>query len=70
VSEANRFSEKKELFFGDLDENRITFTIGRDIKLPGSAAEPGNYVIYPHVEIDGKIHNSVKTFFVFRDISP
>lgn len=67
ASNASRFPEKKEQFFGGLDEHRVTFTVGRDIKLPGSAAEPLNYVIYPHVEIDGRSHDSVKTSFFFKD---
>ncbi len=66
ASEASRFPQKKEMFFGGLDEHRVAFTVGRDIKLPGSVAEPLNYVIYPHVETDGKPHNSVKTIFSFR----
>lgn len=68
-SEAHRHPEKRELFFGGLDEHRVAFTIGRDITLPGSAAEPLNYVIYPYVEIDGVSHNQVKTTFSFRDYS-
>ncbi len=67
ASEANKFPQKKDMFFGGLDEHRVAFTIGRDIKLPGSVAEPLNYVIYPHVEIDGKPHNSVETTFSFRN---
>lgn len=67
ASEASKFPQKKDQFFGALDEHRVAFTIGRDIKLPGSAAKPLNYVIYPHVEIDGKSHNNVKTTFSFRN---
>ncbi len=68
ASEASRFPQKKEMFFGGLDEHRIAFTLGRDIKLPGSVAEPLNYVIYPHVEIDSKPHKSVNTTFSFKDV--
>ena len=67
ASEANKFPEKKEMFFGGLDENRIAFTIGRDIKLPESMVEALNYVIYPHVEIDGRWHDNVQTTFYFKD---
>jgi transglutaminase-like putative cysteine protease len=69
ASEASRHPEKKELLFGGLDEHRVAFSRGRDIKLPGSAAEPLNYVIYPHVEIDGRGHENVQTTFSFRDYS-
>ncbi len=67
ASEASRFPEKKELLFGGLDQHRVAFTIGRDIKLPRSAARPLNYAIFPHVEIDGLVHPYVETTFSFRD---
>lgn len=67
ASEANKKPEKREKFFGGVDENRLAFTIGRDIKLPGSAGEPVNYSIYPYVEIDGDYHDEVETLFSFKD---
>ncbi len=67
ASEASKFPQKKEMFFGGLDEHRVAFTLGRDIKLPNSKAEPLNYVIYPHVEINGKTHKDVRTNFYFRN---
>jgi hypothetical protein len=67
ASEASKFPQKKEMFFGGLDEHRVAFTLGRDIKLPDSKAEPLNYVIYPHVEINGKTHKDVRTNFYFRN---
>ena len=66
ASEASKFPEKKEQFFGGLDEHRVAFTLGRDIKLPGSTAEPLNYAIYPHVEIDGRPHENIQTSFFFK----
>ncbi len=35
--------------------------------LPGAAAEPLNFVIYAHVEIDGEPHARVRTAFRFAD---
>ncbi len=67
ASEASKFPEKKDSLFAALDEHRVAFTIGRDINLPGANSEPLNYVIYPHVEIDGKIHTNVRTNFYFKD---
>lgn len=69
ASQANKFPEKKDKYFAQLDEHRIAFSIGRDIKLPGIQSEPLNYMIYPHVEIDGKVHNDVVTSFYFKDFS-
>lgn len=67
ASEAYKFPEKREELFGGLDADRIAFTIGRDIKLPDASASPLNYVIYPHVEIDGKPHTAVEHLFSFKD---
>lgn len=69
ASEASKFPDKKERFYGALDENRIAFSIGRDIKLPHSVTEPVNYIIYPHVEIDGQKHDNVETTVFFMDIA-
>ncbi|MFC1676077.1 transglutaminase-like domain-containing protein [Planctomycetota bacterium] len=67
ASEASKFPEKKDSLFAALDEHRVAFTVGRDINLPGANSEPLNYVIYPHVEIDGEIHINVRTNFYFKD---
>ena len=53
---------------GGLDENRVSFTNGRDIRIPGAAGEPANYSIHAHVEVDGKPHDRVETRFSFRDL--
>ena len=68
ASEASKFPEKKEAFFGGLDANRVAFTVGRDIRIPQASAGPLNYVIYPHVEVDGGPHEKVETRFSFRDV--
>ncbi|MFQ5870327.1 MAG: transglutaminase-like domain-containing protein [Candidatus Zixiibacteriota bacterium] len=67
ASEASKFPQRKETFFGGLDANRVAFTVGRDIHIPQSSAGPLNYVIYPHVEVDGRPHEKVETRFSFRD---
>lgn len=67
VSEAHKHPEQIEAFFGGLDSHRIEFTHGRDITLPGAVSEPVNYSIYPHVEVDGRVHYRVETEFSFRD---
>lgn len=69
ASEAHKDRSRQEELFGGLDPNRIGFTIGRDIRLPGAVAGPLNYVIYPHVEIDGQIYSEVHSEFDFSDAS-
>lgn len=67
ASEANRFPDKREIFFGSLDEHRVAFSIGRDIGLPEAKAGPVNFAIYPHVEVQGRVHENVATSFFFED---
>lgn len=68
ASEAAKNPDKREYFFGAHDENRVEFSIGRDLNLnPKQAGEPLNYFVYPYVEIDGKAFTSVDKTFSFRD---
>ncbi len=67
ASEANRFPDKREIFFGSLDEHRVAFSVGRDIGLPEAAGAPVNFAIYPHVEVQGRVHENVATSFFFQD---
>ena len=68
ASEAHKHPEKQEELFGGLDENRVAFTLGRDISLPESNAAPLNYAIYAYAEIDGVEHTTVETAFAFKDL--
>jgi transglutaminase-like putative cysteine protease len=59
ASEASRFPDRKEFFFGGHTSNRVTLSTGRDIVLePGQAGEPLNYFLNPYAEADGR---TVKT---------
>jgi len=70
VSEANKNREKYEAFFGGLDENRVQFTIGRDIQIEQNGhLEPLNYFIYPHVVVDGEIYSDVDRQFSFSEVA-
>ena len=68
ISEAWKHPEQREFFFGHWDENRVQFSVGRDITLsPKQAGDPLNYFVYPYVEVDGKEHPNVSTHFSFED---
>ncbi len=55
ISNAWKEKSKKEYYFGNLDQNRIQFTTGREITLPlTQGSEPLNYFIYPHFATDGQ----------------
>lgn len=70
ASEAAKNPDKREYFFGAHDENRVEFSIGRDLNLnPKQTGEPLNYFVYPYVEVDGKAFTSVDKSFSYRDVS-
>lgn len=55
ISEADKHPELKEYYFGNLTENRVSFSIGRDIHLvPRQAGAPLNYFVYPYAEANGQ----------------
>jgi len=67
ASEAWKHPEKKSYFFGAHDDNRLQFTVGRDIRLdPPQRGDPLNYFIYPYAELDGKPF-AVESKFSFQD---
>lgn len=54
ISEADKHPEMKEYYFGNLSENRVSFTTGRDIVLvPPQDGAPLNFFVYPYVEVNG-----------------
>ncbi|MFV2069378.1 MAG: transglutaminase-like domain-containing protein [Pirellulales bacterium] len=54
ISEADKHPEMKEYYFGNLTEDRVTFTTGRDIDLvPKQDDAPLIYFVVPYVEVDG-----------------
>jgi transglutaminase-like putative cysteine protease len=66
-SEASKHPEKREALFGGLDANRVEFTRGRDLVLVPPACRSLNFLIYPHVEVDGVVHPAVEQTFTFVD---
>ncbi len=67
ASEAWKHPEKKNYFFGAHDDNRVQFSVGRDIRLdPPQQGDPLNYFIYPYAEVDGK-PLALESKFSFQD---
>lgn len=67
ASEAWKNPNKKDYFFGAHDNNRLQFTVGRDIRLdPPQQGDPLNYFIYPYAELDGTPF-AVESKFSFQD---
>jgi len=72
ISEANKNPAMKDYYFGNLTEDRVTFSTGRDIDLvPRQNGKPLNFFIYPYVEVDGKPYPAEKILrsFGFRDLN-
>ncbi len=70
ISEANRNPDLKEYYFGNLTEDRVQFTTGRDIDLtPRQDGPPLNFFIYPYVEVNGMAYPAEKVAraFVYQD---
>ncbi len=69
ISEAWKHPEKKDYFFGAHDDNRMEFTMGRDLELsPKQDGKPLNYFVYPYVEVAGKEYPNVAMAFSFADV--
>ncbi|MER3415364.1 MAG: transglutaminase [Gemmataceae bacterium] len=74
ISEANKVKNTDpamvEYYFGNLTEDRVTFSVGRDLMLvPRQDGPPVNFFIYPYAEVDGKPLPSVKIHkkFLYED---
>lgn len=70
ISEAWKHPDQREFFFGHWDDNRIQFSVGRDITLsPKQDGDPLNYFVYPYVEVNHKEYANVATRFAFEDMN-
>ncbi|HEY7308026.1 MAG TPA: transglutaminase domain-containing protein [Gemmataceae bacterium] len=70
ISEANKEPRLRDYYFGNLTEDRVAFSTGRDLNLVPLQDGPSlNFFIYPYVEVDGKEHPQAKIErrFSFRD---
>jgi transglutaminase-like putative cysteine protease len=72
ISEANRHPELKEYYFGNLTEDRVRFSTGRDINLePRQKGPPLNFFIYPYAEVDGQPYpqEKMERRFAYKDVN-
>ncbi|MCB1216995.1 transglutaminase domain-containing protein [bacterium] len=68
ASEVAKAPERREELFGNLDNDRIEFVMGRDLAIPGVQDGPLNFLIYPYVEVDGKARDGFDKNFSYRDL--
>ena len=69
ISEADKHSERRDYFFGHIDENRLHLTTGRDISLK-YAKNPGplNFFVYPYAELNGSRVDDLDIRVSFKDL--
>jgi len=70
ASEAAKNPLKRFYFFGSHDENRIEFSVGRDLLLYPQQVQPLNYFVYPYGEVDGKPLSLASPVVTYRDLFP
>lgn len=65
ISEADKYPDQpSDQYFGRLSSDRVAFSRGRDLELtPATNQDKINFMIYPHVEVDGKIHSQFEFNF-------
>ena len=71
ISEADKDPKMKDYYFGNLTEDRVTFSVGRDITLsPPQKGKPVNFIVYPYVEVDGNPYPAEKVTkkFAYEDV--
>jgi len=72
ISEADKHPDRRDAYFGQLTENRISLSTGRDLKLvPRQAGRLLNFFVYPYAEIDGKPlpPARMESHFAYADIA-
>jgi hypothetical protein len=71
ASEAWKHPPRHDYYFGNLDADRVAFTMGRDLTLsPPQEGGPVNFRIYPLVQVDGRRLSTdhVKNKFEYSDL--
>jgi hypothetical protein len=70
ISEADLHPDKEDFCFGHLDADRIAFSKGRDVKLPGMEGPPLNYLpAGAYVEVDGRPLADVSRTITYQVLS-
>jgi transglutaminase-like putative cysteine protease len=71
ISEANKHPERRDYYFGNLTEDRVAFSTGRDLVLePAQDGRRVNFFVYPYVEVAGKPYpdDKVRKRFTYEDL--
>jgi transglutaminase-like putative cysteine protease len=70
ISEANKNPALRDYYFGNLNENRVCLSTGRDLQLvPKQDGPPLNFFVFPYAEVGGKPYpqERIRTRISFAD---
>ena len=73
ISEADKNPNLKEYYFGNLTENRVAFSRGRDLVLmPPQKSDPLNYFVFPYAEVGANpvSPDNIQLTIVYNDLKP
>ena len=63
ISEADKYTNLANYYFGHHPANRLEFSRGRDLKVePGPSSGPINFLAYPILQVDGALVKTVISF--------
>ena len=68
ISEADKDPDKKDYYFGTIDNNRVEMMIGRDFILKGYESETTNLFIYPIMEVSDKQSSAYTMGFSYKNL--
>lgn len=67
ISEADKDPDRKDYYFGTIDNNRVDMIIGRDIILKGYEPAITNLFIYPIMEVSDKKSSTFTQGFMYKN---
>lgn len=71
VSEANKHPALRDSYFGNLSEDRVLLSVGRDLTLaPRQDGPPLNFFVYPYAEVGGRPYpeDKIERQFTYQDV--
>ena len=68
ISEGDKDPERKDYYFGTLDNNRVEMIVGRDFVLDEFEKDTANLFIYPFLEVGDKKSNAFTKSFRYKSL--
>lgn len=68
ISEADKTPDRKDYYFGTVDNNRVEMMVGRDFVLKGYENGTTNLFIYPIIEVDDEKSSAYSKSFRYKNL--